>query len=115
MRPLETRYKGYLFRSRREARWAVYFDSSGIRWEYESQGFDLGGELGWYLPDFWLPDSWVFIEIKAADIVDDADAVSTAIVKCNLLSNTGRQCLLVIGSPGKDSYHIHFYVDDDVG
>ena len=54
IRPIETRYKGYRFRSRLEARWAVFFDASGIAWEYEKEGYDLG-ELSWYLPDFWLP------------------------------------------------------------
>jgi len=45
----ETEFKGVLFRSRLEARWAVYFDCCGYRWEYEP-------ELkfrGWnYTPDF---------------------------------------------------------------
>ncbi len=32
---IETRYKGYRFRSRLEARWAVFFDHLKIEWEYE--------------------------------------------------------------------------------
>lgn len=50
LKAIETRYKGYRFRSRLEARWAVFFDALGLRWEYEPQGFDLGGVR--YLPDF---------------------------------------------------------------
>ena len=51
---IQTVYKGYRFRSRLEARWAVFFDALGIAWEYEKEGFQLSdGE--WYLPDFWLP------------------------------------------------------------
>ncbi len=61
--PLETRYKGYRFRSRIEARWAVFFDTLGVRYEYEPEGFDLG-PAGWYLPDFWLPKQRCFVEIK---------------------------------------------------
>jgi hypothetical protein len=38
---IETRYGGCRFRSRLEARWAVFFDDLGIPWEYESQGWDL--------------------------------------------------------------------------
>lgn len=55
MRAIETRYKGRLFRSRLEARYAVLFDALGIQaWEYEPEGFTLdSGER--YLPDFWLP------------------------------------------------------------
>ena len=53
MRAIETEYKGYRFRSRLEARWAVFFDACGVRWEYEPEGFDLGnGQM--YLPDFLL-------------------------------------------------------------
>lgn len=50
---IETEYKGYKFRSRLEARWAVFFDSLGIEWEYEVEGFELPS--GRYLPDFELP------------------------------------------------------------
>ena len=66
IKAIETQYKGYRFRSRLEARWAVFFDALGIEWEYEPEGFDLG-EAGWYLPDFWIgwgtEDSY-WIEIK---------------------------------------------------
>lgn len=62
IRPIETHYKGYRFRSRLEARWAVFFDALGIRWEYEPQGYDVGGRR--YLPDFYLPDSKTIVEIK---------------------------------------------------
>lgn len=63
IKAIETRYKGYRFRSRLEARWAVFFDAMGIRWEYEPEGFDMG-EAGWYLPDFYLPDFNAWVEIK---------------------------------------------------
>lgn len=54
IQPIETTYKGYRFRSRLEARWAVFFDTLGIIWEYEKEGYNLGA-YGCYLPDFWLP------------------------------------------------------------
>ncbi len=53
LNPLQTEYKGYLFRSRLEARWAVFFDTLGVKWEYESEGYDLGDGIH-YLPDFLL-------------------------------------------------------------
>lgn len=37
----ETRYNGYRFRSRLEARWAVFFDTLGIKYEYEKEGYDF--------------------------------------------------------------------------
>lgn len=63
IKAIETSYKGYRFRSRLEARWAVFFDALGVAWEYEKQGYDLG-LAGWYLPDFWLPDYRYWVEIK---------------------------------------------------
>jgi hypothetical protein len=68
IKAIETVYKGYRFRSRLEARWAVFFDALGVKWEYEKEGFDLG-EAGWYLPDFWLPEFGVWAEIKPFDQV----------------------------------------------
>jgi hypothetical protein len=53
IKAIETRYKGYRFRSRLEARWAVWLDTLGLAWEYEKQGYDLPS--GPYLPDFWVP------------------------------------------------------------
>lgn len=64
IKPIETVYKGFRFRSRLEARWAVFFDGLGIEWEYEREGFELG-DAGRYLPDFWLPRQRYWIEIKA--------------------------------------------------
>jgi hypothetical protein len=63
LRAIETVYKGYRFRSRLEARWAVFFDALGIPWEYEKEGFDLGNGVR-YLPDFWLPEARFFVEVK---------------------------------------------------
>lgn len=64
IKAIETRYKGYRFRSRLEARWAVYLDAMGIAWDYEPEGFDLG-KNGYYLPDFYLPDANCWAEVKA--------------------------------------------------
>jgi len=67
IKPIETIYKGYRFRSRLEARWAVFFDALGIEWEYEPEGFELG-DLGWYLPDFYLPSLDMWAEVKPYQI-----------------------------------------------
>lgn len=65
IKAIQTRYKGHLFRSRLEARWAVVLDALGVKWHYEAEGYDLGSGLGYYLPDFWLPELNTFLEIKA--------------------------------------------------
>ncbi|MEV7602929.1 hypothetical protein AB0O91_36745 [Kitasatospora sp. NPDC089797] len=64
IQPIETRYAGHRFRSRLEARWAVFFDTVGITWEYEPQGYTVGPDKRPYLPDFWLPDLHAFVEVK---------------------------------------------------
>lgn len=76
IKAIQTRYKGYHFRSRLEARWAVFFDSIGLRWEYEQEGFevDSGGGSTWrYLPDFKLLDLGCWVEVKGSldDVSDD--------------------------------------------
>ena len=74
IKPIETFYHGYRFRSRLEARWAVFFDACGAEWEYEPEGFDMGdGVL--YLPDFRLynvagrggPTLWVEVKGHMTD------------------------------------------------
>jgi|SRR5215831_2173393 len=71
MNCIETRYRGYRFRSRLEARWAVFLDCMEEPWEYEKEGFILpNGD--YYLPDFWLPDQHVWLEIKGEQPDDTA-------------------------------------------
>lgn len=53
IKSIETEYNGYRFRSRLEARWAVFFDALHVPYEYEPEGFDLGDGT-YYLPDFRL-------------------------------------------------------------
>ena len=77
---IETRYAGCRFRSRLEARWAVFLDHLGITWQYEPQGYQIGpcptdatpsgGSMtirqAAYLPDFWLPDESLWVEVKGS-------------------------------------------------
>ena len=74
IKPIETLYKGYRFRSRLEARWAVFFDALGIEYQYEPEGYNLG-ELGWYLPDFLITTLKeglkFFVEVKG-NFADEA-------------------------------------------
>ena len=63
IKAIETVYNGYRFRSRLEARWAVFFDALGWEFEYEKEGFELG-KAGRYLPDFHLVKSDIWVEVK---------------------------------------------------
>lgn len=64
MKVIETRYQGHRFRSRLEARWAVFFDCLNIKWHYEPEGYET--DHGWYLPDFLITvnDQDFWVEIK---------------------------------------------------
>lgn len=70
-----TKYAGILFRSRLEARWAVFFDALGIAWEYEPETFVYGHENCYeYTPDFRLTRGRlsigrpsVYVEVKPND------------------------------------------------
>jgi hypothetical protein len=68
IKAIETYYNGYRFRSRLEARWAVFFDAMGIRYEYEYEGFELQIDPNEppirYLPDFWFPKYKLFGEVR---------------------------------------------------
>lgn len=63
MRAKDTLYRNHLFRSRLEAKYAVFFDALNEQWEYEKEGYDLD-DGDHYLPDFYLPRIRMFVEIK---------------------------------------------------
>ena len=60
---IETEYNGIRFRSRLEARWSIFFDHLNVSHSYEYEAYKLD-EKTVYLPDFWLPDQKLFVEIK---------------------------------------------------
>lgn len=70
IKPIETEYKGYRFRSRLEARWAVFFDAIKLKYEYEQEGYCLGNSC-YYLPDFTFPTLKIHCEIKPSDAAID--------------------------------------------
>ncbi len=62
IKAIETWYDGYRFRSRLEARWAVFFDAMDFEYRYELQGYKLDDMC--YLPDFYLPGLKTYVEVK---------------------------------------------------
>lgn len=77
-KPIETIYNGHRFRSRLEARWAVFFDACGIGYEYEPEGFQFEDGTK-YLPDFLIyvrhrgGDEYepVYVEVKGVMMPSD--------------------------------------------
>ena len=97
--PIETVAFGYRFRSRLEARWAVVLDRLGLAWEYEAQGYTTAA--GPYLPDFWLPQRALWIEVKPPG---DGDWRSID-PRWPAFAADGRDLAVLCGTPGEQ--HIH--------
>lgn len=95
---LPTFYNGVQFRSRTEARWAVYFDLERIAWQYEPEGFKLGSL--YYLPDFYLPQVDMWAEVKPFGGFD-----FPALRRCAALVRAMRRpCLMLDGPPAARPY-----------
>jgi hypothetical protein len=93
-----TIYNHHKFRSRLEARWAVYFDAIGLEYEYEKEGFILeDGES--YLPDFWFPQVNMWAEVKPKEF-------TRAELKkvWYLVRGSQKECILLEGQPDNKSY-----------
>lgn len=97
LKPIDTKYNGYKFRSRLEARWAVFFDSYSVEYEYELEGYNLGHGIC-YLPDFYLPKLGVYVEIKPEE-----NLTLSELKKLDALSlENDKNLLLIIGTPTKE-------------
>lgn len=92
MKAIETIYDDHRFRSRLEARWAVAFDEMGLDYEYEKQGFDLGGR--YYLPDFHLPEPGWWVEVKGPPPDHDQQLLARL-----LMQETGCDSFIFHGTP----------------
>ena len=98
IKAIETRYKGYRFRSRLEARWAVFFDALGLKWEYEPEGFELPS--GRYLPDFKL----LGIGVTRKSIYTEVKPEGGDSAKARELANVVGSVLLLDGPPDNRYY-----------
>ena len=116
-RAIETRYKGLRFPSRLTARWAIYLDQLGLKWDFQPEEFELAsGEK--YLPDFhigtYAPGAHTYgpwIKIKAVPPTEHD--VATLRELCASGTSYG---LMLWGQPGEEGWlHIHKegFVDDD--
>lgn len=77
-----TLYKGILFKSTWEAKFASQLDEQGIAWRYEEFEFNYyfnGRRI--YLPDFFLPYHNIFIEIKPKQLISEKLLAKIAAVR----------------------------------
>ena len=110
IKPIETYYNGYRFRSRLEARWAVFFDAAGIEYEYEPEAFSIpqtyGNHNGAYLPDFYLPRFDVYAEVKGSDQQLEADSGKIGDAIDYMSTPMSEKGLIILGQiPYRDVFH----------
>ena len=66
---IKTFHNGYYFRSRTEARQAVFYDSFDEYYEYEPEGWPC--PTRWYLIDFLIPRLEFYHEVKGTEPTDE--------------------------------------------
>lgn len=117
MQAIQTYYSEHLFRSRLEARWAVFFNEIGLEWIYEMEGYILDNGQ-WYLPDFYFPELLCFGEVKPLEEIPEHELSKVVEI------GKSKRIILLIGLPNnspkqlfspileeKDSY-VMFYNRD---
>lgn len=116
IKPIETVYNGYRFRSRLEARWAVFFDACNLPYEYEKEGYELKDGTR-YLPDFYLPTFDLYIEIKPKlPNMNNNKQVDEWERKCSdFRDSTGLAIFLVYGDPCENIWGKFFGWECDDG
>ena len=77
IKAIETEYNSVKYRSKNEARWAVFLDCLGIDFEYEPQGYEMtdGGKKIKYLPDFFIQKQTVFDKDLYLEIKPSSDDI----------------------------------------
>jgi hypothetical protein len=83
---IDTIYNHRKFRSRLEARYAVFFDSLGLPYQYEPEGYNLEGEF--YLPGFYLPSIKLWVEVKGKRPTEQEERLLRLLVKHTQTSAT---------------------------
>lgn len=101
LKAIDTIYDGHRFRSRAEARWAVFFKSFGVAYQYEPQGYRVNGEP--YLPDFFLPELNLWLEVKGTEPTERERNLLKS-----LAIETGKSAVLAVGPPKGEPSLMYF-------
>lgn len=126
--PKPTWFNNYYFRSKLEAKWAVFFEYLKIKWTYEPESFmcDDGSQ---YTPDFFLPDAilrdgtkpvscgrdgvyeaipnGVYVEIKPYTYITDS------VYEDRIVSSRLSPLILLVGDPFEAIIDPHTYKGDN--
>ena len=101
-------WRGVDFRSSLELRWAVYFDSLGLKWEYEPFFFRSSDGRN-YLPDFRIAELGVLVEVKPhSQSGADADRYAMA-AKTAVAEYLCRVFVFVVGPPRPGVHHAAYW------
>lgn len=115
---IETSYDGHRFRSRLEARWAIFFNQLKVRYQYEAQGYLVGERQRPYLPDFYLPTLQVWAEVKGDPAAVDTKLLSDAVNAKSGLPGAdpfGELAILILGEiPPPGGAYLHWLVSRSV-
>lgn len=94
IKAIPTIYNGQKYRSKLEAEYAKGMDEEGIKFLYEPEGFEFSDGTR-YLPDFYLPDYDIFVEVKG--VMSDFDEH-----KIMLMEDEARQRVIVLDGDYKE-------------
>lgn len=90
-------HNGYRLRSYTELMWARLLDAADIFYLYEPHLQRIEG--GSYLPDFYLPNVGVYLEVKGADPTPEEIRKAD-----DVMDRTGTPVIFLIGRPESDRY-----------
>lgn len=108
MNVIPTFYNGIEYRSKTEARWAVFLNDVGVKSQYEPECFILPGGYK-YMPDFYIPDYKGWIEVKGTTFTKKEKW------KCEQLCLITKQTVMMAdGWPDYLSYNAFYYDSGEV-
>ena len=100
---VESIYKGILFRSKLETRWAVYFDLMGFEWKYEPCTLEVMDGIRFlkYVPDFGvqLSNAYIGVEVKPASMFENTKEIIGAAKSGNINRVPKHVAALHLGLP----------------
>lgn len=88
-------HNGYRLRSYTELLWARVLEAAEIFYLYEPDLVRV--DDGYYLPDFWLPNVGIYLEVKGKNPTEEEIQKADAVME-----RTGREVMFLVGRPESD-------------
>ncbi|AGA72630.1 hypothetical protein LU683_30435 [Pseudomonas asiatica] len=88
-------HNGYRLRSYTELLWARVLEAAEIFYLYEPDLVRV--DEGYYLPDFWLPNVGIYLEVKGKNPTEEEIQKADAVME-----RTGREVMFLVGRPQSD-------------